>query len=233
MNALIIAPHPDDEVLGCGGTIRRLANEGHRVTVAIVTRGWEPLFAREQVDQVRREALQAAERLGVADLRFMDLPVTRLKDLPAHEINRAFGDLVASAAPEWVFLPFPGDRHEDHRQAYLAASVALRPNASTATALTVACYETPSETHWHGPGAEPRFDPNWHIDISGTLAVKLQALGCYQSQVSGESIPLARRPESVDHLARWRGANMGLAAAEAFAIVRQVWPKTDDADPKV
>ena len=139
MNVLVIAPHPDDEVLGCGGTIHRLAGQGHRVTVAIATRGWSPLYSPQSVEQVRDEARRASDHLGVAELRFLDLPVTQLKDLPAHKINKVFVDLLEGCRPDLLLLPFPADRHEDHRQVFLAASVAssgLRapPNDTSSTA---------------------------------------------------------------------------------------------------
>lgn len=222
MNVLVIAPHPDDEVLGCGGTIHRLAGQGHRVTVAIATRGWSPLYSPESVEQVRDEARRASDHLGVAELQFLDLPVTQLKDLPAHKINKVFVDLLEGCRPDLLLLPFPADRHEDHRQVFLAASVAARPTAGTTRPGTVACYETPSETHWHAPGVESPFDPNWFVDITDHLEAKLAGLQCYESQVSDGSAPPARLPEAVASLARWRGANVGLGAAEAFVIVRRV-----------
>jgi LmbE family N-acetylglucosaminyl deacetylase len=226
VNVLVVAPHPDDEVLGCGGTIHRLSSKGHKVTVAIVTRGWAPLFSEQQVEQVRSEAEQAnKEVLGVADLRFLDLPVTGLKDLPAHKINSVFEDLVSSVQPQWVFLPFGADRHEDHRQCFAAASVATRPKPEGPIITTIACYETPSETHWQAPGLEPPFEPNWYVDITDHLEAKLDALRCYRSQLEQGNSPKARQPEAVQALNVWRGATMGLSAAEAFAIVRHVTPQ--------
>ena len=127
MKVLVVSPHPDDEVLGTGGTIARLASEGNEVTVTIVTRGWEPLFPNSQVEQVRAEAKEANEILGVKSLRFMDLPVTKLNAIPKHEINKEFELLMDEERPELVFLPFFGDRHEDHRQVFDACMVALRP----------------------------------------------------------------------------------------------------------
>src|SRR5687767_10820769 len=116
-NALIIAPHPDDEVLGCGGTIARLAREGRKITVAIVTKG-TPLFPASQVRQVRAEARLANKALGVKDLRFLDLPVTTLHLIPRAKLNAVFIELIRATKPEIAFLPFPGDRHEDHRQVF-------------------------------------------------------------------------------------------------------------------
>ena len=224
MNVLVIAPHPDDEVLGCGGTIHRLAGDGHRVTVVIVTRGWSPLYALQDVERVQDEARRANQLLCGTEPMFLDLPTTGLKDLPAYKINGAVRDVITSVDPQWVFLPFPGDRHEDHRSVYSAACVALRPIRPNPTVATIACYETPSETHWHSPGLEPAFDPNWFVDISDHVDAKLQALQCYQSQLKPDQAPPARQPEAVRSLARWRGATVGLHAAEAFVIVRRISP---------
>jgi len=227
VNVLVVAPHPDDEVLGCGGTIHRLAAEGHCVTVAIVTRGWSPLFSDQQVEQVRAEARRAnKDLLGVTDLQFLDLPVTGLKDLPAHKINAAFDRLIASVQPQWVLLPFAHDRHQDHRQTFEAASVALRPTTTDPTVTTIACYETPSETHWQLPGVEPTFQPNWFINITDHLEPKLEALSCYRSQLQQGSSPPARQPHAVRALSVWRGATVGYSAAEAFVIVRHLTPQT-------
>ncbi len=219
MNVLVFAPHPDDEVLGCGGTLHRLAAEGHTVCVAIVTKGWAPLFPEPQVTQVRREADAAAKILGTR-LRFMDLPVTRLHELPRAELNAAFDRVVAEQRPDWVLLPHPGDRHADHRQCFEAAMVALRPVAGRPTPRRILCYETVSETHWAAPNVEPEFAPHVHLDISGDLEAKLAAMRAYASQV--RPAPDARALEAVRALAVWRGSVVGLAAAEAFMLVREI-----------
>ena len=219
---LVIAPHPDDEVLGCGGTIRRLASEGWHVSVAIVTRG-TPLFPEEQVNRVRQEAHEAATRLGVHDLYFLDLPVTTLHLMPEHELNGVFRKLIQETVqPDCVLLPSPGDRHEDHRQVFDAAMVALRPDGRSRPVFRIACYETVSETHWVAPRIEPTFEPNWHVDISGTLTDKLDAMRIYASQLE-DAIP-ARSLQAIESLARFRGSVVGMAAAETFYIIRDLQP---------
>jgi len=223
MRVLVIAPHPDDEVLGAGGTIHRMAADGCLVTVAIVTKGWAPLFSDAQVSQVRAEAGDANCRLGTRKLEFLDLPVTRLHLLPEHELNSAFNALVDKTNPNWVLLPFPGDRHEDHRQVFDACQVALRPTAERAGVHRVLCYETVSETHWSAPRIEPGFEPQFFVDVSDHLAAKLEAMGCYQTQL--RAAPDARSLEAVEALARWRGSVVGMAAAEAFMVVRDCWAK--------
>lgn len=219
MRILVIAPHPDDEVLGVGATLRRLTLEGHEAQIAIVTKGWAPLFPEAQVNQVRAEARAAADLLGVPSLRFLDLPVTQLHALPRHELNAALQRLIDDAAPDWVFLPFPGDRHEDHRQVFEACQVALRPGGSRRRVGRVLCYETVSETHWSAAGMEPHFEPQVFVDVADHLEAKLEALGRYASQV--RPFPHARSLEAVAALARWRGSVVGLRAAEAFMLVRE------------
>jgi LmbE family N-acetylglucosaminyl deacetylase len=227
MKILVISPHPDDEVLGVGGTMHRFATEGHQITVAIVTRGWSPLFPTEQVAQVRAEAEAANASLGVQAVRFMDLPVTKLHALPRHELNAAFDRLMIEEEPDWVFLPFPGDRHEDHRQVFDASLVALRPAADRPPADRVLCYETVSETHWAAPFVEPAFEPQTWVDITASLDAKLAAMATYVSQM--RPAPDARSLEAVQALATWRGSVVGMSAAEVFTIVRECWPATRSA----
>ncbi|HNO76705.1 MAG TPA: PIG-L family deacetylase [Phycisphaerae bacterium] len=220
MTVLVIAPHPDDEVLGCGGVIRRFANEGHAVHVAIVTRGWAPLFPDDQVAQVRAEAEAASKILGVTQLHFMDLPVTKLALLPEHELNGAMGGLIDQTQPNWVFLPYRSDLHEDHKQIFDAAQVALRPLPNRLNVERILCYETLSETHWHAPQAEPAFTPQTYIDITSTLATKIEAMRAYKSQL--RDAPNARSIDSIEALAKFRGMTVHRMAAEAFVPVREV-----------
>lgn len=221
MKVLVISPHPDDEVLGVGGTMHRLAGEGHEVTVAIVTKGWEPLFPQAQVAQVREEAQAANAALGVKTVRFMDLPVTKLHAMPKHELNAAFDQLITQEKPEWVFLPFPGDRHEDHRQVFDASLVALRPVASRSFVKRILCYETVSETHWSVSHVEPAFEPQLWFDISDHLDAKLAAMATYASQI--RPLPDARSLEAITALATWRGSIVAMRAAEVFVLVRECW----------
>ncbi|MBL8879179.1 MAG: PIG-L family deacetylase [Phycisphaerales bacterium] len=217
---LVVAPHPDDEVLGCGGTIRRMVQTGEHVTVAIVTRG-TPLYPDAQVERVRAEAAVAAQRLGVHSLKFLDLPVTMLHLMPEHELNAAFFKLIRETEPDTLFLPFVGDRHEDHRQIFDAALVASRPDGRRYRVSRICCYETVSETHWAAPAIEAVFNPTWYVNIGATLVDKLDAMRCYVSQLE-ENIP-ARTIQAIEALARFRGSVVGMPAAEGFQIVRDLW----------
>jgi LmbE family N-acetylglucosaminyl deacetylase len=221
MKVLVVSPHPDDEVLGVGGTIARLVSEANDVTVTIVTKGWEPLFPDSQVEQVRAEARAANEILGVKSLRFMDLPVTKLNEEPKHKLNKEFEKLMSEEKPEIVFLPFGGDLQEDHRQVFEASMVALRPAVSRKYVKRILCYETVSETHWSAAHVESCFEPQLWVDISNHLDTKLEAMRRYESQLQQE--PDARSLEAISSLARWRGSMVGMHAAECFVTVRESW----------
>lgn len=217
--AMVIAPHPDDEVLGCGGTIRRLALAGAEVHVAIMTKAGADRFGAEVAETGRREAREAHDLLGVRATHFCDFPAAELDTVPHAEVNAALGTLMADIAPDTLFIPFLGDVHLDHQLIFLSAMVAARPRGGQGPAR-VYCYETLSETNWHAAGITPVFAPNVYIDISETLEAKLAAFRCYRSQM--KIAPDERSPEVIRALAVVRGATVHRAAAEAFILLRQI-----------
>lgn len=217
--ALVVAPHPDDEVLGCGGTIARLADAGADVHVAVVTRGKEPRFAADAVERIRAETLEAHLALGVARSHFLDLPAAELDLVPHADLNQKLGALVTSVRPQLLLIPFNGDIHLDHQLVFTASLVAARPNAPGYPA-TVWAYETLSETNWHAPYVTPAFLPNVFVDIAPTLERKLAAMRCFASQL--RPFPSERSLEALEALAKLRGAAVHRRAAEAFVAVRQV-----------
>ena len=151
----------------------------------------------------------------------MDLPVTKLNEVPKHKLNKEFEELISEEEPEIVFLPFGGDLQEDHRQVFEASLVALRPSVSRKYVKRILCYETVSETHWSAADVESCFEPQLWVDISNHLPVKLEAMRCYKSQLQQE--PDARSLEAISSLARWRGSMVGMHAAECFVTVRESW----------
>jgi LmbE family N-acetylglucosaminyl deacetylase len=220
----VIAPHPDDEVLGAGGTIARRSAEGDRVHIVTVTRGCRPLFAEEAVIQCRREAEEAHGRLGVRASHWLDLPAAELDTLPVREVNDRLGTIISEIDPDELFIPFLGDIHRDHQIIFEAAVVAVRPHRRQSPA-SVYAYETLSETNWNGPYVTPAFHPTHFVDISAHLDVKLDALRCFLSQM--RDFPHERSLVAVRALAMLRGATVAVPAAEAFVTVRTVehaWP---------
>jgi N-acetylglucosamine malate deacetylase 1 len=217
--ALVLAPHPDDEVLGCGGTIARLAAEGKDVRVAIATRGQPPLFAAEQADRVRAEALRAHELLGVSETRFLDFPAAQLDTLANAELTAGIAGLVEAIQPDTLFLPFAGDLHVDHKLIFAAGMVAARPRGERYP-VRVLAYEVLSETNWSAPFFGPAFEPNLFVDISGYADAKLRAFACFASQC--RPFPDERSIETLEALARLRGSTVHRGAGEAFIMIREV-----------
>lgn len=216
---LVIAPHPDDEILGCGGTIARLSQSGAEVVVAIVTRGMAPQFSDEFVANIRTEAKTSHAMVGVKETVYLDLPAAALETVPATKLNGTLAKLVQDVRPDTLFVPFVGDIHTDHQLTFLAAMVAARPRDEYAPKRIYA-YETLSETNWYAPGVTPAFVPNVFIDITETLELKLDAFRCFESQV--KIFPDERSIEAIRALATVRGASMYLKAAEAFMLIRQI-----------
>jgi LmbE family N-acetylglucosaminyl deacetylase len=215
---LVVAPHPDDEVLGPGATIARLASEGRDVFVVIVTRGGPPLFEESFIQQGRREAIQADEVLGVKETIFLEgFPAALLDTVPQSSLNAALEEVMEHVAPEAMFIPFHGDLHRDHRMVAEAALVAARPNGGHRVEAILA-YETASETNWSAAPLTPGFAPNTYVDVSDHLDVKLAAAAEYRSQM--KPFPHERSLEALEALARTRGATVGFHAAESFVLIR-------------
>ncbi|MGC4250244.1 MAG: PIG-L deacetylase family protein [Sphingobium sp.] len=217
--ALVIAPHPDDEVLGCGGTMMRLARAGAEVHVAIVTKAGTGRFGPDTAATGRSEAREAHALLHVARTHFIDLPAAELDRVAHADMNAAMGALVAEVAPDTLFVPFVGDVHLDHQLTFLSAMVAARPRGGKGP-LRIYSYETLSETNWYAPGVTPAFIPNVYVDISDTLETKIEAFNCYRSQV--KQAPDERSPEIIRALSHFRGATVHRFAAETFMLIRQI-----------
>lgn len=216
---LVIAPHPDDEVLGCGGTIARLADAGTSVHIGVVTSGKPPRFDPAQAAAVRAEAAVAHDMLGVEETHWLDLPAAALDQVSHGDINAAIDSLVRRVRPSTMLIPFLGDLHVDHQIVFRSSLVAARPRSSAAP-ICVMAYETLSETNWGAPGIDPQFSPNCFIDIETYLNQKIEAFLAFRSQV--RPFPDERSPETIRALATLRGATVYRAAAEAFCVVREI-----------
>jgi LmbE family N-acetylglucosaminyl deacetylase len=227
MRILTVAAHPDDETLGAGGTMARLAAASHEVHVCILTEG---VTARHRHMDLQEEcAVRACEVLGVSDVVFCGLPDQRLDSLPLLDIITPIEKCVGEIRPDLVFTHFSHDANQDHRAVFQATLVATRPMADTGVA-TVLCYETASSTEWAAPFAGNVFSPNLFVDISTTLPVKLDAMRAYEQTFSGEMRPFPhpRSYQALEAISRRHGATAGVAAAEAFMLVRHVQRESQD-----
>ena len=214
---LVIAPHPDDETLGAGGTIAKFSESGHEVFVLVVSGHLPPLYRREDYEITVREAQQAFDVLGVADSRFLEIPATMVGEQPVNVVNGRIGDFIKEVLPQIVLCPFP-DRHIDHRVVFESVMVATRPIAAGRSIELLAAYETLSETHWNAAHIEPNFVPNWVVDITGHINQKRDAIRCYASQIA--PFPGARSFEAAEALAKFRGTQAGFSYGEGFHVIR-------------
>lgn len=221
---LILAAHPDDEALGCGGTIAKFANSGATIHVAFLADG---VFSRcgNNVEQqkelhARRAAAQkACDILGVKSISFGEFPDNRMDTVALLDIIKAVETQIVEHQPDTVFTHHAGDVNIDHRRMHEAVVAACRPQRDQPV-KSLLCFEVPSSTEWQLPGSAPAFTPNWFINISQTLDRKLAALDAYAAEL--RAWPHPRTLLGVEHLARWRGATVGVDAAEAFMLGRQL-----------
>ncbi len=225
MNSLIIAAHPDDEVLGCGGTIARLTNEMNNVYVAILGEGVTSRYnQREQADVNVLETLQnnskrVSELLGVKELFLFDLTDNRFDTIPLLDIVKIIEALIDKVKPSTIFTHHSGDLNIDHSIIHRATLTAARPIAGQCVKKVYA-YEVPSSTEWAFGQFTTGFQATVFVDISATLEKKIEAMEIYESEA--RSFPHPRSPESLRALAMRWGATAGLKAAEAFELIREI-----------
>ena len=221
---LVLAAHPDDEVLGCGGTIAKFSDQGYLVHVAffadgVLARSGEQVSQQEELTVRYAAAQKACKILGVKSVTFGKLPDNRMDTIPLLDITRTVEGLIAEHRPEIVLTHHIGDVNIDHRCLHEAVVTACRPQHEHLV-KTLLCFEVPSSTEWQLPGSAPMFAPNWFVDISGTLDRKIAALEAYSAEL--RNWPHPRSQKVVEHLAHWRGATIGVDAAEAFILGRQL-----------
>lgn len=223
-SVLVLAAHPDDEALGCGGTIARLSNAGVAVHVAfladgVASRGVVAPQFDEELRARRAAAAKACAILGAASTFFGDFPDNRLDTVALLSIVKPIEDLIAKHRPDTVLTHHAGDVNVDHRRLHQAAVTACRPQPGHCVRALLS-FEVPSSTEWQPPASAAVFAPDWFVDISGSLDRKLEALDAYATEMRAWPHPRSR--EGVTHLARWRGATVGVDAAEAFVLGRLI-----------
>ena len=222
---LIVAAHPDDEVLGCGGTVPILANAGHEVHLTILGEGVTSRFpTREEADPSQLEDLQAQSRevaklLGAKTVELHGLPDNRFDTLPLLDVVKIVEETVERLRPETVYVHHEGDLNVDHQVANRAVLTATRPMPGSPVE-DVYAFEVPSSTEWNFNRSGTVFRPNVFQDISETLDLKIRALSTYAGEV--RVFPHPRSEESIQAIAHRWGSVAGCAAAEAFELLRAV-----------
>ena len=218
MRTIVIAPHPDDEVLGVGGTLLRRKAEGAALAWLIVTAisvesGWSEEKVEQRANEIRR-----VKELFCFDAVFMlKFPATQLDRVPISDLVSGISQVFKSFEPEEIFLPHPSDAHSDHRVVFDAAASCTKWFRYPSIRRVLA-YETISETDF-GLNTNQSFRPNVFVDIETFLDDKLRAMDIYASELG--AFPFPRSYEAIRALATLRGAGSGFKAAEAFELLRE------------
>ncbi len=230
MKVLVVAAHPDDEVLGCGATAARLAEEGQDVHFAILGEGITSRHGQgsdadeNQMASLHQHAHAAAEKVGAKSLELYNLPDNRLDTVPLLEVVKIVEDLIERLRPEIIYTHHAGDLNVDHGVVHRAVLTATRP-VTGQTVREIYAFEVPSSTEWAFQQLQPSFRPNVFVDVARTLELKIAAMECYKSEA--RKFPHPRSPEALRALAvRW-GSVVGCAAAEAFELVRSIRLQAD------
>jgi N-acetylglucosamine malate deacetylase 1 len=218
-----IVAHADDEVLGCGGTLRRHVLAGDEVWIVILADGETSRGAGpgggDAVALRETAARGAANALGIEHVAIHRFPDNRLDTQALLDIVKVIEGHIDAIAPDTIYTHHAGDLNVDHRRVHQAVVTACRPLPGSSVE-TLLFFEVASSTEWQTPGSAPSFLPNWFVDISSTLDAKLKALEAYGDEM--RDWPHPRSYQGITHLARWRGAMVGCDAAEAFMLGRRV-----------
>lgn len=235
MKRLVIAAHPDDEILGMGGTIKKLSKKGDKIKIAILATGINARRStkfknssnynetslddneiKKQINSLRKEALQAAKIVGVTDVEFFDFPDNEMDTVSNLQVTKTIEKLIEKYKPATIFTHSNLDVNIDHRIIHNASLTATRPNSNTSVNQLIA-FEIPSSTEWNFPS---QFSPNLFVDIDKELQSKINAMKKYSKEI--RKFPHPRSPEVLEAVARRWGSVSGFKAAEAFSIIREL-----------
>lgn len=217
---LVVVAHPDDETLGCGGTIAKHSHDGDEVNVVFLTHG---IAARNDTTEADRKLrLSASQKamaiLGVKHIHQLDFPDNKMDSIPLLEIIQPLESIIAQFLPSTIYTHFAHDLNIDHQLTHQAVMTACRPQAGTSV-RNIFSFEVLSSTEWASP-SQPNFIPQYIIDINHYWDKKYQALQCYQEEL--RSFPHSRSNECIEALATLRGATHGFKKAEAFYVERML-----------
>lgn len=220
-SSLVIAAHPDDETLGCGATLLRLAKSGAAIHWLLVSSAHAPDYSAAQMAAQSEQVENVRQAYPFESLTWLKYPTTRLETLPLVCLIDGLRECLARLRPELVFVPNRSDVHTDHRVVFQALSAVLKPiyMRSFGVKRVLAC-ETNSETEAAFPLSENAFLPTSFIDVGETFERKLEIMELYKTEIHPE--PLPRSPSAIRALARFRGASIGVEYAEAFMLMREI-----------
>jgi len=223
MTTLVVAAHPDDEVLGCGASIAKWSSIGEEVHILIMSEGITSRsntrdigLKSKELSLLARSAQQAGEIVGATSVKLLGFPDNRMDSLDRLDVIKAVEKEVDRLKPHLVVTHHNGDLNIDHRVVHEAVVTACRPQPGHSVCRLLA-FEVPSSTEWQ---QNIVFQPNWFEDVTKTIGCKIEALKVYDSEM--REWPHARSLKNVENLAMWRGSSVGCEAAEAFMLIREV-----------
>ena len=214
---LILSPHADDEILGCGGFISKFSKQNYYINVLILTNanyGAPEIYSSKEINKIRNEAKIANKLIGTQRLFFENLPGLNLNNYPLYKITNIIDKYIALINPEIVLIPSKNDIHDDHKIIFKAAKVSMRQNKKT-NLKKILSYEVLSETEWNEN--EESFNPNYFISLNKSdVDKKVRAFLKYKSQV--KKFPHPRSKETIINLSKVRGSRAFMKYAEAFKV---------------
>ncbi len=217
---LAVAPHPDDETLGCGGTLLRHLEEGDEIHWLIVTGISTDIgFSAERVASRDREIEAVAKAYGFRSMKRLPFPTARLDQVPTFELVGAIGQTIRDIQPHCLYLPYRNDAHSDHAAVYDAATACTKAFRYSSVKAVYA-YETLSETEFGLKPEDSGFRSNLLIDISSFLERKIEIMRLFVGEMG--DFPFPRSDICIRALAQLRGSQAGTYAAEAFMIMREI-----------
>ena len=221
---LVIAAHPDDEVLGCGGTIMKSTSRGCKVYIVFMTNGVASRNKKKkdiskEVKARKAAAIKACKIIGAEKPNFLDFQDNQLDKYPLLEIVKTVEKFIKKYSPSVIFSHYSGDLNIDHQIVSKAVVTACRPQKQS-TVKNLLFFEVPSSTEWQITKPSKTFNPNWFEDISSVIKKKLSAVQAYKSEL--RKWPHPRSKKGIETLALWRGATIGVKAAEAFILGRKI-----------
>jgi len=222
-NVLVVAAHPDDEILGCGATIAKLAANGCNVNIAIMAEGLTSrdknrnvTANKEELNELAQTAKKAAKFIGAKNLELLSLPDNRMDSMDLLDVVKEIESLKNKYKPDTIFTHNSTDVNIDHEIINRAVLTACRPVPGECV-KTILSFEVQSSTEWKTPY---QFPANWYEDVSDYMEMKLKALEIYESEM--REFPHARSIEAVEALGKWRGSNIGCRYSEAFILERNI-----------
>tara|TARA_B100000780_G_scaffold256355_1_gene205486 strand:+ start:65 stop:739 length:675 start_codon:yes stop_codon:yes gene_type:complete len=214
---LILSPHADDEILGCGGFISKYSKQNYHINVLVLTnanKGAPEIYTPKEIKELRIESKIANNFIGTKQLFFENLPAINLNNYPVYKITNIIDKYIVDINPEIVLIPSPNDIHDDHKIIFKAAKVAMRPN-KISNLRKILSYEVLSETEWNEDGKS--FNPNYFVRLKKSdIDNKVKAFLKYKSQV--KKLPHPRSKEAIVNLSRVRGGQAFVEYAEAFKV---------------